>query len=119
VVDFKSEVGATIKKLDDKAVLVEGNKAKDTYTITLHTDAKAITGLRLEALPDDALPAKGPGRAQNGNFVINELTLSAAPKSDAAQAAKIDLGNATATFSQQGWDVPGAIDGNPGTGWAV
>lgn len=119
VVDFKSQVGATIKKLDDKAVLVEGNKAKDTYTITLHTDAKAITGLRLEALPDDALPAKGPGRAQNGNFVINELVLTAAPKSNAANATKIELANATATFSQQNWDVPGAIDGNPGTGWAV
>ncbi len=70
-------------------------------------------------MPDDSLAAKGPGRAQNGNFVINELTLSAAPKNNAAQMTKIDLAQATATFSQQSWAVAGVIDGNPGTGWAV
>ena len=55
----------------------------------------------------------------NGNFVINEITLSAAPKSDPGKATKIELGNAAADFSQEGWAVVGAIDGNPGTGWAV
>jgi hypothetical protein len=118
ITDFKSAAGATLKKLDDKSGLVEGNKAKDTYTITLATDAK-VTGIRLEALPDDSLAAKGPGRAQNGNFVVNELTLSAAPKSDATKATKIELGNAVADFSQDSWAVTGAIDGNPGTGWAI
>jgi hypothetical protein len=119
IADFKSAAGATIKKLDDKSVLVEGNKAKDTYTVTLHADIKNITGIRLEALPDDSLGAKGPGRAMNGNFVLSELTLSAAPKSDATKSTKVDLQNATADFSQEAWGVAGAIDGNPGTGWAV
>jgi hypothetical protein len=119
VADFKSAAGATIKKLDDKSVLVEGNLAQDVYTVTLNTDMKNVTGLRLEALPDDSLGAKGPGRAMNGNFVLHELTLSAAPKSDASKVAKIELGNASADFSQESWAVAGAIDGNPGTGWAV
>lgn len=119
VAEFKSEAGATIKKLEDHAVLVEGNRAKDTYTVTLHSDAKGITGIRLETLPDDTLAAKGPGRAQNGNFVLNELTLSAAPKSDAAKSTKVELGNASADFSQESWPVAGAIDGNAGTGWAI
>lgn len=119
VAEFKSNAGATIKKLDDKAVLVEGTLAKDNYTVTLHADIKGITGIRLEALPDDVLPAKGPGRAPNGNFVLNELTLAVAPKSDATKSEKIELGNASADFSQQSWAVGGAIDGNPGTGWAV
>lgn len=119
VSDFQSQAGATLKKLDDKSALVEGALAKDTYTITLKTDVKGITGVRLEALPDAALPAGGPGRAQNGNFVISELTLSAAPQSAPDQSARVELQNAAADFSQQNWDVRGAIDGNPGTGWAV
>jgi hypothetical protein len=117
--DFKSAVGATMKKLDDKSVLIEGAKGHDTYTVTIPTDVKGITGIRLEALPDDSLAAKGPGRAPNGNFVLNELALNAAPKADAAKSAKVELGNATADFSQESWAVAGAVDGNPGTGWAV
>ena len=55
----------------------------------------------------------------NGNFVINELKLSAAPKAEPAKIAEIGLQNAVADFSQESWPVAGAIDGNPGTGWAV
>ena len=32
-----------------------------------------ITGIRLEVLADKSLPAKGPGRAPNGNFVLNDF----------------------------------------------
>ena len=31
------------------------------------------TALRLEVLPDATLHQKGPGRANNGNFVLTEL----------------------------------------------
>ncbi|HTN77124.1 MAG TPA: DUF1553 domain-containing protein, partial [Pirellulaceae bacterium] len=119
VSDFKSLAGATIKKLDDRSVLVEGNIAKDTYTVTLATDLQQITGLKLEALPDATLAAGGPGRAKNGNFVIHEITLNAAAKANAAAASKVDLTTATADFSQESWQVAGAIDGNEGTGWAI
>ena len=30
--------------------------------------------IRLETLPDDSLPHRGPGRAVNGNFTLTELT---------------------------------------------
>jgi hypothetical protein len=119
IAEFKSEVGATIKKLDDKSVLVEGTKAKDVYTITLNTNINKITGLKLEALPDASLAAGGPGRAKNGNFVVHEITLTAAANAAGAEATKIDLQNASADFSQDSWAVAGAIDGNLGTGWAI
>jgi Protein of unknown function (DUF1553)/Protein of unknown function (DUF1549)/Bacterial Ig-like domain (group 2) len=104
----------------DKSVLVNGpNPDKDTYTVTLTTQQKDITAIRLEVLPDNGLPAKGPGRAQNGNFVLNELTVKAAPSDKANEAKPVKLQKAQADFAQEGWKIEGAIDGNPATGWAV
>jgi hypothetical protein len=38
-----------------------------------------ITGIRLEAVEDSSLPTGGPGFAANGNFVLTEIELDAAP----------------------------------------
>jgi hypothetical protein len=114
-----SQAGAEIAVRDDASIFVTGKNGKDVYTLSAATDLQNITGLRLEALPDEALPAGGPGRAPNGNFVLHELRVKAAPQSDPGQAAAISLTRASADFSQENWAVQGAIDGNPGTGWAV
>ena len=81
-----------------------------------------ITGLRLEVLPDARLPNQGPGRATDGNFVLNEIEVTAAPKADPKQAKPVKLEKALADFSQAGFEIAKAIDGvrnNPGNGWAV
>jgi hypothetical protein len=116
---MKSGVGATFKLLDDKSISVTGNNGKDTYTIVADTELQGITGIRLEALADSSLPAGGPGRAQNGNFVVSEFKLSSAPKSDPGKSKPVSLQNPSADFSQESWNITGAIDGNEGTGWAV
>src|SRR5438477_11872464 len=95
------------------------NPDKDTYTVTVTTKLTNVTALRLEVLPDDSLPAKGPGRAQNGNFVLNEFTVKAAPTDKPMESKGVALHKAVADFSQEGWAVGGAIDNNPATGWAV
>ena len=117
--EMKSAAGATFKQGDDQSVRVTGNLQKDTYTLTARTNLKRITGVRLEAIPDESLSAGGPGRAQNGNFVLSELKLSASPAAKSDKLTPIGLKKATADFSQTNWDVSGAVDGNPGTGWAV
>jgi hypothetical protein len=117
--EMKSSAGATFTKQDDGSVLVGGPLAKDVYTITASTDLSGITGIKLEALPDDSLSAKGPGRAKNGNFVLNELKLAIAPKADPSQSEPAALQNAAADFSQDSWAAAGAIDGNESTGWAI
>jgi hypothetical protein len=65
----------------DGSVLVSGPlETVDVYTLT--TEAKlpgTITAIRLEALADAKLPGKGPGRSQNGNFVLNEFRVSQQP----------------------------------------
>ncbi len=91
-------------------------------TISAETELTGITGLRLEVLTDSRFPNKGPGRATDGNFVLNELELTAAPKADPKQAKPVKLANALADFSQATLEVAKAIDGSandPGNGWAV
>jgi len=100
------------------AVFVTGKKALGSYTLVADTPLTQITGLRLELLPDERLPAQGPGRAPNGNFVLNEFTLQVSPRQGSDPAQPVKLTSAQADFSQQGFDVAQAIDGNTGTGWA-
>ena len=117
--DFKSKVGAKFEQAADKSVFVSGKLSKDVYTFTASPMGKKITGFRLEAMNDKRLPAGGPGRAKNGNFVINEITLSVIPKATPNKPRRIKLQNASATFSQTSWNATGLIDGNNGTGWAI
>jgi hypothetical protein len=117
--DLKSAAGATLAKQDDKSIVATGNLAKDVYTIVAPAELKGITGIRLEALPDSALKDGGPGRAPNGNFVVSELKVTIAYKSDPAQSMAVELANGSADFSQDNWHVAGAIDGNDQTGWAI
>src|SRR5262249_9782012 len=104
----------------ENTVLATGtNPDKDTYTITFTTKLPTVTGLRLEVLRDDGLPARGRGRAQNGNFVLNEFPVTAAASDKPMEAKPVALHKAVADFSQDSWKVAGAIDNNPATGWAV
>ena len=62
-----------------------------------------------------SLPANGPGRAANGNFVLSELHVAAVPVADPqAKAIAVALENASADFEQNGsFACRRAIDGNP------
>jgi hypothetical protein len=116
--EMKSAKGAKLKKLPDGSVFASGkNAGPETYTITAKTDLTGITAIRLEVLSDSRLPARGPGRAPNGNLVLSEFKVTAEP--DKGKAGPVALHNAKATFSQQGFEVAKAIDNNPGTGWAL
>jgi Protein of unknown function (DUF1553)/Protein of unknown function (DUF1549)/Bacterial Ig-like domain (group 2) len=107
----------------DGAVLVSGSiEATDTYTVTADIAEKAnFTAMRLEVLTDPALPnKKGPGRAENGNFVLNEFKVNQRSKADEeAKAKPVKLANPVATFQQDGYPVANAVDNNPATGWAI
>ena len=46
-----------------------------------------ISAVRLEVLPGDKLPAKGPGRANNGNFVLSTFAVAAKPAADQVATA--------------------------------
>jgi hypothetical protein len=105
--------GATLKVRDDASIMVQGPRpANDTFLLRAEIDAPRVTGLRVEALAADELPGKGPGRAENGNFVLTELRV-------AVDGTPVRLASARADFSQDGFSIEQAIDGNAQTGWAI
>jgi hypothetical protein len=114
--------GATFAREVNGVVYASGNDEPGVINFVAETALSAVTGVRLEMLPDPRLPQGGPGRAPgDGNFVVNELQISAAPKSDPKQAKPVVLQTALADFSQASFDVAQAIDGKPTPqkGWAV
>jgi hypothetical protein len=115
-----SKGGAKLTRQPDGSYLASGpNKTPEVYTIAAATNAVGITGIRLEVLPDKSLGSKGPGRAPNGNFVLNRFKVFAIEQGSAGKPVEFAFRRAQATFSQGGYDVSGAIGNNPATGWAV
>ncbi|MCI0703523.1 MAG: DUF1553 domain-containing protein [Planctomycetia bacterium] len=114
--------GAKLTINKDGSILAVGKTAAvDIYTVhgLIEID-EPITALRLEVLADPSLPSKGPGRAQNGNFVLNEFRVNAKPldRPDGASPA-IKLTAIQQLFQQEGFAAAQAVDGNPATGWAT
>ncbi len=73
---MESVAGATLTSQDDGSVFVSGKlSAKETYTIEFEGIPRDIRVIRLEALRDDRLPARGPGTHVSGNFVLSDLTV--------------------------------------------
>lgn len=104
--------GVKLSVLDDASVYAEG-ALPDTasYTLTLPAAATAVTGLRLETIPDTRLPKKGAGRSDSGNAVLTKLRLE-------IDGREIKCDAATASYSQGGFSPQGAIDDDAKTGWA-
>ena len=115
--------GATLTVEKDAALLAGGGTASpDTYTIHADTALQELTALRIEALPDDTLPGRGPGRAVNGNYCLTGLRVQVHPCGSPGQAVSVPLRNPQADFAQEsygGWPVAAVLDGNPETGWSI
>ncbi len=82
--EFKAANGATLELQDDQSIFVSGENGRGAYEVVTETPVEDITGVRLEVIADERLPSGGPGRAENGNFVLSELELFAAPNSNLA-----------------------------------
>ena len=108
-------------KRQDSSVLVGGNNPKnDIYTIVTNTELIGITAVRLDLLNHQSLPDQGPGRAEDGNFVLSELKMQDTRISDpTASVRELPFSGALASHSQESFDISNAIDGDPETGWGV
>ena len=116
---FVSEDAASLQRLDDGSILSTGPlPEKETTTVTASTTLPRVTAIRLDVLPDDSLPQKGPGRAENGNLHLNEFEVRAV-RPDAKEGERLKIRRATADFDQDGWTIQHAIDGNPATAWGI
>jgi len=131
-----SQAGVTLEVQSDGAVLASGkNPNTDTYTLLFDQVPAGVTAIRVEVLPHDSLPKKGPGRAGNGNFVLSEMRVSTSPiaateanqkvadakvadaelaEGKVAEEKIVELQNASATYEQIG-----AAGENPYKKWAA
>ena len=73
----------------------------------------------LEALSDPNLPSGGPGRAPDGNYLINRFTLMITAPGDDTPQTTLKWVSAKTDFEQSGFHINGAIDENPETGWSI
>jgi WD40 repeat protein len=113
--------GIKLAKQDDLSIFATGPAGKTVYTVTAGTDLKGITAIRLELLADERLPSGGPGKAANGNLVLNQFTVTVAPKSAPGKKQPVYFAKSTADFSQENYPITSATDGmrGAGKGWAL
>ena len=113
----------TIEESD--VVVVSGDvPARTTYVIDLEvTDIAVVSSLRLSAFKRD--PHAGPGRADNGNFVLSEVQLSLFQKITSSDEkgtnseVQLPIKSVTATVEQANYSAASSIDGKLETGWAI
>ena len=85
----------------DGSILVGGNNPeKAIYTIVGRMSAPEITAVRLEVLPDNSLPANGPGRVAHGNFVLSEMTVEVCTNAEFTEPRKLEFVSGRADFEQ-------------------
>ncbi len=120
-INMKASNKAKLTRGGDRSIKVRGSADKGTYTLTVRTQLKNIRGVRLEALTDSEVEGKGPGLSNNGNFVITELELKAAPLADPKSAKELKFAKAVVDYTQQGFAPEQLIDqkNRDQGGWAV
>ena len=112
---------AVLTPQPDRSIVVSGNAEKTVYTVNMRTSLNKITGIRLEALSDPKLPSKGPGLADNGNFVVTELEVLSASSKTPDKSSKVKITSGRADFTQPGFNINQTFDGknNDQRGWAI
>ncbi|MCA8998554.1 MAG: DUF1553 domain-containing protein, partial [Planctomycetaceae bacterium] len=113
-----------LEVLDDGSIFSTGDITKrDVFTLQfdLSQMPEPVTALRLEVLPDDRLPAQGPGRCyyegRQGDFFLSELNAQVngakVPFASGSHSyGKISIGNGSA-------DAANVFDGEGSTGWST
>jgi hypothetical protein len=110
-----------LELMEDGSIFSSGDVTKrDVFDLNFTSEAP-ITALRLEVLPDDRLPQRGPGRCyyegRKGDFFLSEFTImSNGQKWEIAEPThsygKISIGGGGAKASN-------VIDGDGSSGWST
>jgi len=110
-----------LEVLEDGSIFSSGDVTKrDVFDLNF-TSQQAITALRLEVLPDDRLPNRGPGRCyyegRKGDFFLSEFSVHANGKKQeiinpTSTFGKISIGGGSAKASN-------VTDGDGSSGWST
>jgi WD40 repeat protein len=121
ILNFSATGESKLARESDGSFFASGNKGASDYLILAHSQLTNITGVLLEALPDERLPKFGPGRNNDGNFVLSEIELAWGPGTNTPDTSA-RFADAKADFSQTDFSVNQAIDGKVYTdrnGWGI
>lgn len=111
--------GASVSVLPDRSIRSQ-NKGKTVTTVIASTDLARVSAIRLEALAADDLPGRGPGLADNGNFVVNELKMDVEFPDNPGVWKPLTVKQSFVDFTQQGFPIETLFDGNEQQqGWAI
>jgi WD40 repeat protein len=113
-----------IDLLADGSVRYSGGFKKGNIDYLLTGDMKAqnVTGIMIEAIPDENFGGFGPGLNPNGNFVISEVQSRWHTTAEPSKHQPIAFADAVADFNQNGFDVKNTINGKLDRsvkGWAL
>jgi mono/diheme cytochrome c family protein len=119
-IKMDSRQGATLKQLDDGSVLATGDiPNRDFYSVELDPGAEPITAIRLEVLPDDSLPGRGPGRGvilAEGDFLLTGIHASLV---SGAKETPLTFAAASQDYAAKDNEAALALDDRSDTGWSV
>lgn len=107
----------------DNSIFASGDTAKrDEYVITFEPIEFETTAIRLEAMADDRLPARGPGTTYYegtiGDFFLTEI------EATSDSGTKYEFSSASETYAKNRYgsnpvSAALALDGDVQTGWSV
>jgi len=110
-----------LEVMEDGSIFSSGDVTKrDVFDLNFTSD-QAITALRLEVLPDDRLPQRGPGRCyyegRKGDFFLSEFTVRLDGEkqkivNSSSTHGKISVGGGSANASN-------VSDGDGSSGWST
>ncbi len=120
IVSVISTGGATLERQADGSWFVSGTRSvRDSYVVTARRSPGKLSAVRLEVLPDERLPQRGPGRWDNGNFHLSEFRAFAATGTNESGKPLVFV-RASADYDEgPAISAAQAIDGKSETQWGV
>ena len=108
---------------DDGSVLAGGDVTKTTvYELTLPPAAAETRSIRLEVLPDESLPAHGPGmiwyEGAKGDFFLSEFEVVAGGRRVAVATATESYAGKPSSSKDES-SAAKSIDGDMSSGWGI
>jgi hypothetical protein len=118
--EIQSSTASQFKLQTDGSYLAIGDAPnQETITFTADLPAGEWTALRIEALADPTLPRQGPGRADNGNFALGNLTVEHLAKDQEPTKLVLEQPQATHQQNADSLSIAASIDADLVSGWAI
>jgi Protein of unknown function (DUF1549) len=114
--DLASSGQTSWQRLADGSYLAGGETPNQEVVTFVAPLQEKFKSLRIEALADDSLPGKGPGRAPNGNFALCNLEVSLIGNDGNRQPLLLKSPRATFEHDSDTLAAAAALDDNPASG---